>query len=404
MRHIVRVLLCVLAASMAAPAIAAQVILNEYNAVSNTNKLDDADMFFGRINGNGGNWFELLVIEDQVDMRGWKLAWTEDEQVGDTGQTAAGTITLADALIWSGLRSGTIISFIETVDADGQGTFNTSTDLSYAPLSGDWSINVATRQEQAKGAAGVVSTVTNDGSPGDFSVGKSDWTLTIRNAAGQTVFGPAGEGSPTWAGEGISGTEGGKLEGLLGTPADPLTFADWQAVTPGHPDYDDTGNTSFGSLNHSYDPGTKVFTPVQDLGPLRSQVTPPQPDGDFNNDGLLTAADIDTLSTAVRMNSTDLQYDLNADQAVNDADREVWVNELKNTYFGDADLDGEFNSADFVAVFQEGQYEDNVPANSGWATGDWNGDAEFTSDDFVTAFQSGGYEFGTTPPGSRRGS
>ena len=180
----------------------------------------------------------------------------------------------------------------------------------------------------------------------------------------------------------------------MGTPADPVTLADWQAVTPAHPDYDDSSNSSFGSLNQDYDNVTKVFTPVQDLTPLRSQVQPPQPDGDFDNDGQLTAADIDTLSAAVRANSTDLQYDLNADKAVNDADREVWVNELKYTYFGDADLDGQFSSDDFVAAFQAGQYEDAIAGNSGWATGDWNGNAEFTSDDFITAFQAGGYELG----------
>jgi hypothetical protein len=45
-------------------------------------------------------------------------------------------------------------------------------------------------------------------------------------------------------------------------------------------------------------------------------------------------------------------------------------------------------------VFQAGQYEDGVTANSQWETGDWNGDAEFDSGDFVTAFQAGGFELG----------
>ena len=82
MRHALRILACLLAVSMTTPAMTAPVILNEYNAVGNNNRLDDgngADMFFGTIDGNGGNWFELLVIDDQLDMRGWKLSWTEDE-------------------------------------------------------------------------------------------------------------------------------------------------------------------------------------------------------------------------------------------------------------------------------------------------------------------------------------
>ena len=45
---------------------------------------DGADLFFGTIEGNGGNWFELLVVDDLVDMRGWQLVWEEDELVGDT--------------------------------------------------------------------------------------------------------------------------------------------------------------------------------------------------------------------------------------------------------------------------------------------------------------------------------
>ena len=66
----------------------------------------------------------------------------------------------------------------------------------------------------------------------------------------------------------------------------------------------------------------------------------------------------------------------------------------KQTYFGDADLDGDFDSNDFVAVFAAGQYEDVLVGNSTWATGDWNGDAEFGSGDMVFAFQFGGYELG----------
>ena len=65
-----------------------------------------------------------------------------------------------------------------------------------------------------------------------------------------------------------------------------------------------------------------------------------------------------------------------------------------NTYFGDANLDGEFNTRDMVVVFVAGQYEDESSGNSTWTTGDWNGDAEFNSSDLVVAFADGGYEQG----------
>jgi hypothetical protein len=77
---------------------------------------------------------------------------------------------------------------------------------------------------------------------------------------------------------------------------------------------------------------------------------------------------------------------------VDDGDRRFWVNELKHTYFGDANLDEAFNSTDLIDAFKTGEYEDRGRGNSSWADGDWDGDGEFTSSDFITAFQSGGYE------------
>jgi hypothetical protein len=100
------------------------------------------------------------------------------------------------------------------------------------------------------------------------------------------------------------------------------------------------------------------------------------------------------LSQVVRLETNDRAYDLNMDQVVDELDRARWVEILKRTYFGDANLDGEFNSLDLMTVFQLSQYEDTALENSGWSSGDWNGDAEFTSRDLVVAFTGGGYEQG----------
>ncbi len=116
--------------------------------------------------------------------------------------------------------------------------------------------------------------------------------------------------------------------------------------------------------------------------------------GDLNHNDTLDAPDIDLLSAAVRDGDTSPRYDLNLDGQVDDLDRVNWVEELRATWFGDANLDGEFDSGDFVHVFQLGEYEDGVPLNSSWETGDWNGDGDFESADFVIAFQRGGYELG----------
>ena len=77
---------------------------------------------------------------------------------------------------------------------------------------------------------------------------------------------------------------------------------------------------------------------------------------------------------------------------VNDDDRLFLVDDLKNTFLGDSNLDGEFNSGDLVEVFTVGKYETREPI--GWAGGDWDGNGVFDSSDFVLVFADGCYECG----------
>ena len=215
----------------------ADVVLNEYNAVGGADFLgggdaaaDDAgarasDSYFGRVQGNGGDWFELVVITDHLNMQGWQLDILEDGVLDET-------LDLTDHPIWSDLRSGTIITVAEDVP----------TDASYDPAAGDWWINV-----QANDSA--------DGlyiEPSAFPVGNSNWQLRVRDAAGTVVFGPAGEGvSPPG---GVSATEVFRLED------DPTA-----TVTPNSNDYDDGADFStFGAPNR---------WGVQNLTSLRESVT-----------------------------------------------------------------------------------------------------------------------------------
>ncbi len=119
--------------------------------------------------------------------------------------------------------------------------------------------------------------------------------------------------------------------------------------------------------------------------------------GDFNQNSTLDAEDIDLLSRAVLDGSDEPMFDVNGDSLVDENDRIYWVKTLAWTYFGDANLDGQFNTADFVEVLAAGEYEDLQAGNSGWATGDWNGDTEFGTGDLVTALSDGGYEVGPIP-------
>jgi hypothetical protein len=121
-----------------------------------------------------------------------------------------------------------------------------------------------------------------------------------------------------------------------------------------------------------------------------------QTPGDYNNDGVIDAADADAQAVAMKEPSPNLTvFDENDDGAVDSKDRTIWVHDHAKTWYGDANLDNEFNSGDLVTVFAAGKYETEDMA--GWAEGDWDGDMMFGSGDLVVAFADGGYEQGPPP-------
>ena len=115
--------------------------------------------------------------------------------------------------------------------------------------------------------------------------------------------------------------------------------------------------------------------------------------GEIQSEGFVTVVhDLEILTHNVALGSTADRIDLNGDVNVDFADLHFWVTDLKDTWIGDANLDGEFNSGDFVQVFSAGKYETDEFAT--WSEGDWNADERFDSGDFVAAFANGGYEQG----------
>jgi hypothetical protein len=157
-----------------------------------------------------------------------------------------------------------------------------------------------------------------------------------------------------------------------------ILWADWDQADSV------TGDGEDGNLFHGGNWGSLVFG---------SRV-----EGDLNGDGLKNVDDIDLQAIWLTDGTPDAAAaDLNGDGRFDFEDRRHLIEVLCNTYLGDANLDDEFNSSDFVAVFQAQEYEDEVARNSTWAEGDWNGDLEFSSADFVVAFQGQGYENGPRP-------
>ncbi len=179
MRPVIPLLLLSLLAIAPLEAHSAKLILNEYNAVSATNYLNGgtaavdedggaaADPAFGRVLGNGGDWFELVVIADHLDIRGWKLDLCDNGVCNEQ-------LVFSNHAIWSDLRAGTILTVSE----------DQPDNVSYNPAGGDWTINV-------RAIDGGSSTYIT---PNSFPVSNDNWQITIRQANDSLVFGPAGEG------------------------------------------------------------------------------------------------------------------------------------------------------------------------------------------------------------------
>ena len=141
----------------------AALILNEYNAVAPDMLLDNngIDSYFGRVLGNGGDWFELVVTHDHLNIQNWELEITDD--TGGPGQTMQTFTFSPTSNLWADLRAGTIITFSDTVP----------TNTSYHPPTGDWWINI---------------------NAPTLEVSHRDWQITILDGQDKIVFGPAGEG------------------------------------------------------------------------------------------------------------------------------------------------------------------------------------------------------------------
>lgn len=111
---------------------------------------------------------------------------------------------------------------------------------------------------------------------------------------------------------------------------------------------------------------------------------------DANVDGVISAEDIDFLCQRIQSGAPDLGLDYNRDGQLDLGDYQYLPDKLFSAPIGDANLDGKFDSRDFVVVFAQGKYESD--GRAGWAEGDWNCDGKFDTADLVAAFAAGHYK------------
>lgn len=243
--HLLSTVIVVCAASPAfATGNQGDLILNEFNAVSDTNFLEqqppgNADPFFGPVLGNGGNWVELVVARDHINIQGWTLQW-------DNADPDQGTVTFTSDAIWRDLRAGTIITIRET-----DGNFGPlPSNISYNPAGGDFTIHVDIDDARY---------VTQTG----FKVDNDDWRMRIVDERGTVIQDYVGESQPLWAGSGVNSQEVGKLE------QDPSPAAAFSSPVP---NYQDGNSSSFGAPNTFNDGANQ-----QNFTALREQVVPRVP-------------------------------------------------------------------------------------------------------------------------------
>ena len=162
---------------------------------------------------------------------------------------------------------------------------------------------------------------------------------------------------------------------------------------PDQGDIDDVENRTFGEL--SYDVRVSRWADFIDeaTGGAVTFIDDPMVEpGDFNGDGILGVRDANELIRQTLTRDIDERFDLNSDNEVDQADLDVWIDDLAKTWLGDADLDGEFTAKDLTAVAASSHYEADLATL--WHQGDWNSDGRFTSHDLILALADGGYEQG----------
>ena len=217
-----------------APSSSPALVLNEYNAVSESRQLSAGSSI-----GNGGNWFEFVVVEDQLDLRGMTIT-LYDNQGPDDQFRLASELTFVNNDRLSALPAGLIITISE----------ETGDDLTFDNLT-DWHVNF-----QVDGSANGAFIVS---SGGDFDSSHEGQAVLIKNAAGEIVAPLSGE-TAAWddANGGVSSKEAMTLcfNPVAGFTLDPVQH------------YADIGTaSSFGAENICPIAGGTTF--VQNLDTLR---------------------------------------------------------------------------------------------------------------------------------------
>ena len=155
----------------------------------------------------------------------------------------------------------------------------------------------------------------------------------------------------------------------------------------------ESGSAIVGVLNGGYNPfgapseygDIAIWAPIADSSTLMflavNDIT--LSPGDFDASGDVNAIDIDLLTANIRANSMVLLYDVDASLTVDHADVETLVEDILETSFGDANLDGVLTASSDGAIILSNLDGDELKS---WADGDFNGDGRVTASQDAAIF------------------
>ncbi len=124
--------------------------------------------------------------------------------------------------------------------------------------------------------------------------------------------------------------------------------------------------------------GSKLYyvTDRSRTGDIYEVTWVPSLPGDLDGNGILGGNDVDALSAAIVNGSTLAHFDLDDSGVVDVNDLGYWVQELRGTLLGDANLDGAVNATDLNALALNWQQSSGL-----WTGGDFTGDGFVNSAD-----------------------
>ena len=356
-------------------------IMNQANAVSGGKYLQPGktDDTFGRVEGNGQNWMQLLVSKtdpgkNTLNLQGYQIDWSYNKDAQDYG---SGTITFSNDPVWSQVPLGTAITINEAKqawylintpdsstgnkngDIPGQGGMQRDGDIDgLGVLHGtaytgdpsmeklfDFSSNTAWNPSPANGPMhpapnwniNVWAGQQSGGQFQYFSYSGSVTSAGVTSAVGTDAGGLFAVNNDNWQFT-IKDAQGNVVEGPIGEAVSGWvaggvssqelikleafasvtgpTLADYQNVNIAN--YADGSSSDYGGPSQWTDPIAGATT--QDLSPLRNWFNNIRP-GDVNLDGIVNSQDLANVSSNwLRTGVGLLSGDVNGDGIVNSQD------------------------------------------------------------------------------------